>query len=400
MLRKFVLSGKEPCPCNSGKLYRECCKLKSPKVFHSQGEALNYMGKMMQKSRIKVCLCKECKAKPKDIIKAHALQENRILIKLAVDKQVLMQDFTKEPTIMEPQNRNPEPFYFLSEVKIKDATTATCFCKNHDNKIFEKIEKAQYSLDSLDIEQLFLFAYKTFAFEYYTEIVTKQFYINMLTNVTQTAKNPMVIYQYRNSGLKLRDLDYYKDFFDTALERKDYSGLETLKLELPFRVQFTNYMMVAPPFDIKGKQIKSIDKKTNKMRYVLFTTFPNETKSYILISVLKKDLNVYNRYQEELRNAPIGLIQFYFNIFIPLYSQNLIISPALWDSWDDSGHIGVQYSVAEHKNLGMLRVVQVYLKGISKKADKEKIDSSKIPFNFFIPYREASLPEESIKRFI
>ncbi|WP_375539845.1 SEC-C metal-binding domain-containing protein [Clostridium estertheticum] len=37
------------CPCSSGKLYKDCCKVKKPKQFHTQGEALNFMGKMMKK---------------------------------------------------------------------------------------------------------------------------------------------------------------------------------------------------------------------------------------------------------------------------------------------------------------------------------------------------------------
>ena len=96
----------------------------------------------MKKSRGKFCLHEGCKAKAKDIIKAHALQENRILDKLEVDKNVMMQNFTKDPIICEIKPGKPEPFYFLTEVPITNATVATCFCKTHDDALFAKIEKS------------------------------------------------------------------------------------------------------------------------------------------------------------------------------------------------------------------------------------------------------------------
>lgn len=343
---------------------------------------------MMKKSRIKTCLCKGCLAKGKDIIGAHALQENRILNKLEVGKKVIMQDFTKEPVMLEIKKGKPEPFYFLTEVFIKDATVATCFCYKHDDDLFKKIEKFQYTLDTLDAEQLFLFAYKTFSFELYTEIVSKKYQSNMFSGIPQLTKNPFLVHKYWNTNLKLEDLQYYRDYFDSAIEQKDYSGLETVVVELPFRVQFANYMMVAPPFDLRGKKIKSIDKKTKRMRFIFFTTFPVENKSYVLVSALKADLDIYGGYIELIKNSPKGHIQYYINVFIPLYSQNLIVSPALWGSWSEMGQNGVQYAVADPHSFKLLKYVQVYLQNIAKASKKEeiKIDTAGIPFDFFIPY--------------
>lgn len=389
MFKSFIFSGKEPCPCGSGCLYKDCCKTKEPRQFHTEGEFLNYMGQAMRKSRIKTCLVKECTAKGKAIIGAHALQENRLLNKLEINKEVYMQDFTEDPEMLEIEKGKREPFYLLDKVLIKDATVATCFCKTHDDSIFAKIEKFQYTLDTLDEEQLFLFAYKTFAFELYTEIVSKKFQSHMFAAIPQLTKDPSAVQKYRNTNLKLEDLQYYRDYFDKALAQKDYLGLETVVIELPFRVQFANYMAVAPPFDLRGKKIKSIDRKTKRMRFVLSTTFPVENKSYFLVSALKSDLNVYGEYLEQIRNFPIGLIQYYINVFIPLYSQNLIISPALWDSWSEIGQHGIQVTVADPQSIKLLMVVKFHLENISKANKKEeiKIDTTGIPFDFFIPYK-------------
>ncbi|WP_353852626.1 SEC-C domain-containing protein [Dehalobacter restrictus] len=388
MFKSFIFNGKEPCPCGSGSLYKDCCKTKEPRQFHTEGEFLNYMGQTMKKSRIKTCLVKGCTAKGKAIIGAHALQENRILNKLEANKEVYMQDFTKDPKMLEIEKGKREPFYLLDKVLIKDATVATCFCRTHDDSIFAKIEKFQYTLDTLDEEQLFLFAYKTFAFELYTETVSKKFQSHMFAGIPQLTKDPSAAQKYINTDLKLEDLQYYRDYFDTALAQRDYLGLETVVIELPFRVQFTNYMAVAPPFDLRGKKIKSIDRKTKRMRFVFSTTFPVENKSYFLVSALKSDLNVYGEYLEQIRNFPIGLIQYYINVFIPLYSQNLIISPTLWDSWSEMGQYGVQFTVADPQSIKLLMAVKFHLQNISKASKKEeiKIDTSDMPFDFFIPY--------------
>ena len=149
MFNKFRIADKELCPCNSGKQYKDCCKIKAAKTFHNNNEALHFTGQLMKKSKSRFCLYEGCTQKGKNIIKAHALQENRILKKLAVNGNVKMQDFTQDPTILEIKPGKPEPFYFLTDVSIKTATTATCFCKTHDDALFAKIEKSQYDFSDM-----------------------------------------------------------------------------------------------------------------------------------------------------------------------------------------------------------------------------------------------------------
>lgn len=384
MFNKFRIADKELCPCNSGKQYKDCCKSKAAKTFHNNNEALHFTGQLMKKSKSRFCLYEGCTQKGKNIIKAHALQENRILKKLAVNGNVKMQDFTQDPTILEIKPGKPEPFYFLTDVSIKTATTATCFCKTHDDALFAKIEKSQYDLQTLDDEQLFLFAYKTFSFELYTEMTAQKFNRLMFSNVPQTAKSPLVVWQYRTQNEKLQDLQYYKNFFNSSIEKRDFSGLETIVLEIPFQIQFSNYMAVSPPFDIKGNKLKAMDRKNKRLKFVFFTLFPVDNKSYILVSALKEDMKYFSSYFEQLKSSPLPLIQYYLNVFIPLYSQNLILSPQLWDKWDEKAQFGVQYAVADPHSSNLLLALKFYLKNISKAHDEAKINTNNIAFNFFI----------------
>lgn len=208
----------------------------------------------------------------------------------------------------------------------------------------------------------------------------------MFANMPQTTKKMNSVYQYRNNNFKLEDLSYYKNYFDKPINEAKFNGLENIVIEIPYRIQFASYMMAAPPFDIKGRKINAIDKKTKRMKFIFFTIFPDENKSYILLSSLKEDLDVYGQYFEQIRNSPVGLIQYYINVFIPIYSQNLIISPRLWDSWDEHGKDILQIAVADPHSLKLLTLIRFYLKNIEKnRLNKEiKINTIKLQFDFFI----------------
>ncbi len=381
MFKRYRLLKNEPCPCNSGKPYKKCCKTKPPKQYRNADEMIHNIGQLMKQSRKKLCLYPGCKTKG---IRAHAIQENRILDKLAENNCVLMQDFTKNPIICEIESQKPEPLYFLSEVTIADATTATCFCSYHDNTIFTRIEKSQYTLETLDCEQLFLFAYKTLSFELYVEIVAKYFYASCFSTIPQTTHDPLTIIQYRQNLLRLGDLEYYNNYLNQALLNKNYSDLKTVVLEIPYQIQFVNYMTISPPFDFYGKKINAIDKKTKRLKFMFFTLFPVENKSYILISYLREDAVCFNNFIDQARKAPLNLIQYYMNIFIPLYSQNLILSPRLWNSWSEDAQCGLQAIVSSSKSRAYLKSLQFHLKHIIKSSRLDEISPTSISFNFFI----------------
>ena len=143
-------------------------------------------------------------------------------------------------------------------------------------------------------------------------------------------------------------------------------------------------MAVSPPFDIKGNKLKAMDRKNKRLKFVFFTLFPVDNKSYILVSALKEDMKYFSSYFEQLKSSPLPLIQYYLNVFIPLYSQNLILSPQLWDKWDEKAQFGVQYAVADPHSSNLLLALKFYLKNISKAHDEAKINTNNIAFNFFI----------------
>lgn len=72
----------DPCPCGNGKKYKKCCLNKSEE--NRFAEAIRYsISNIKNEARIKHCLHpnkEECSEK---IVKAHAIQNNRILNRIA-----------------------------------------------------------------------------------------------------------------------------------------------------------------------------------------------------------------------------------------------------------------------------------------------------------------------------
>lgn len=374
-----VFSKNEDCPCGSGKRYEDCCYKKEDRLFHNENEMAALIAKNLRKSRINTCLYPECKNKG---IGAHALQKNGVLSKLAVNNYVYIQNPNKKPEMLEVEKDRKEPFYFLEQTLIKNATVQTCFCKEHDDKVFADIEKVGRGFSPNNLKQLFLFAYRTFSFEYYTEIASKKFQESMFKDVPQLTKENLVGISYKESLKKKKEMDYYKDFFDDALKNEVYSELSTLVIKIPYEIKFANYMCIAPDFDLKGNKINVFDKKTKMMRRVFITSFSKDSQSYILISVLKKDLHIYDKYLKSFSEVSDEVIKLYFNALIPLASQNLIVSPLLWEEWDKMGQAFIQSAVSTVEIAPLLVGLRFLLQNIHISKDKNFIFNN-MKYNIF-----------------
>ena len=143
------------CPCGSGKKYKFCCYGVEDKKFHNPNEV--YMYVVNQGNKRSFCMHKDgmCHS---EIIKAHSIQNNKILSKIAYNGHVYTVDF----------NQNKFNGLDLKKCGKKEATIATCFCKYHDVELFKDIELVDYQYKD---KQNFLYAYRAFSKYYYDRIV-------------------------------------------------------------------------------------------------------------------------------------------------------------------------------------------------------------------------------------
>ena len=132
----------DPCPCGSGKKYKKCCLSKSKIEFLAEA-VFDSQKTIKRDGQIKQCLHPnkdECTDK---IVKAHAIQNNRILTKIAENGWVETLNGTSNLIFQSSQKQGR-----------KVATTFTGFCSYHDKKLFQDIEDQPFSATQ---KQIFLF---------------------------------------------------------------------------------------------------------------------------------------------------------------------------------------------------------------------------------------------------
>ncbi|MDR7001728.1 hypothetical protein [Neobacillus niacini] len=335
LLKRIKISKKESCPCGSGEVFINCCHNKDfnpPIETKKPPEVL--IGEMMRKSMKKLCMHPDqqnCKGRIKG---AHALQNNKIISLLAGDERhVYLMDTKRSPLIVPLNNGKQELIIEMSRTSANAATTETCFCDLHDNIAFAAIEKGAPDFDETSEIMKFVYAYKAFIFEYY------KVWMSMDIFRTQFAKHPTVFSRsdmvswYRSLQLNMKEFDSIKEHFDKEILAGEHTGITTCIIKIPEQINFANYAYIAPDYDLNGKKIKN--KVKGFIHRLAITAIPEKGHSYILLSCLDSEKEIYLDLFNQLQSSPIDKVKFYISLILPLYSENMVLSPSLWNSWDE-----------------------------------------------------------------
>lgn len=329
MGKNIRINNSEPCLCGGGIKFKECCK---SKIFNTQftypEDVLNnpqrinaILQKRLQDTDFKVCMYSnksECKFPIKN---AHALQNNGVLSIIAEDDHVMVTDVLNK-------ERNGSTIKRISKNK---ATTFYGFCEYHDSFLFKDIELKMYSKE---IKQNFLYAYRTIAQEYHKKkrvLVSLQ---NCVKDNPSILQIPEVVENYRMAELSKTDVKEYMDIFNSAYENQNFDILYTYVYEFPFQCQFAVTTMYVPASKLNGEELIDIYSKVkDRLPSVFMTVIPNEKKSYFIFSCLKEDYCKIKEYFDDVEKFnEIELIRF-LNWTLPTYSENIILSPRLWNGW-------------------------------------------------------------------
>ncbi|MFD2216474.1 hypothetical protein [Metabacillus endolithicus] len=131
----------------------------------------------------------------------------------------------------------------------------------------------------------------------------------------------------------MKEFEPIKALFDNQILAGKHGGIETCIIKLPEQIKFANYAYIAPDYDLDGRRIKHTIKGV--MHRVAITVFPEETQSYILLSCLESEKAIYKTLFNQLQNSSVDKIKFYFSMILPLYSENMVLSPNIWNNWDE-----------------------------------------------------------------
>ena len=341
---QLFIHDDELCPCGSGKMFSNCCKNKpdsgptnSPKP--TEVLLMERMRKSLRKRRL--CLHPDQTRCQGDIKEAHALQNHKIISLLASgDNHVMMQDHTKQPIIVNDDPLNPIVIVPFSKVSGNKATTQSCFCDLHDTELFKPIEAGAPDFDPDDEEMRFIYAYKAFVFEYAKQIQLMSIFKESFAERPQIFLIPEMVKEYRIQCIRMEEFEPVKNHFDSEIMSGTHNGIETCVVKIPYQIGFANYAYIAPDFDLNGERIETID-DCRKMHRLAITVLPESNQSYILLSCLSSEEIIYHDFFDQIQESDVSKVLFYFNLLLPLFSENLVISEKLWDNHSEKGQFGL-----------------------------------------------------------
>ena len=64
--------------------------------------------------------------------------------------------------------------------------------------------------------------------------------------------------------------------------------------------------------------------------------------------MLKKDLCIYKSLFEQFSNLNPNKIKYYLDLILPLYSENIVLSPRLWEHWSEEQQLAYTFYANRH----------------------------------------------------
>ena len=342
-MRKFRISDKEMCPCGSGILFKDCCKNKDivQKELSKVPPDVQIM-KKMRSSMKKCCMHPDKSRCNKKIKAAHALQNNKIINILGgTDRHVYMLDAKKQPLLVPLDDRKVIPYIQISKTSVNDATTENCFCDYHDNVAFAVIEKGAPDFDDSRVDMKFIYAYKAFIFEYYKQWIAMDIFRTNFKDNPKAFMSPDMVAMYRMLQLKQKEFEPVKKHFDSQIMAGTYNGIYTCSIRIPEQIAFADYAYIAPNYDMNGKKIMHTRKGV--MHRIALTIFPEKTQSWLLMSCLESEKEIFEKFFWQMQHASYDKLKYYINLILPLYSENMVLGNALWNSWSSDNQMAYTY---------------------------------------------------------
>lgn len=325
----------DPCPCKSGKKFKKCCIDKS--IEEKYFEAINSsMNNLKNLARIKGCLHPEndkCEGK---IVKAHAIQNNKILKRISENGHLVTMDERELGIFQTSEFRGR-----------KIATTFKGFCQKHDKQTFQPIEDSEIIPTE---EQIFLFTYRTLAWHFQK----KKEQINAADILSANMKGqgyPIKNDKGLDTGFELAERDNIMEItnFNRALIGKEFSKVSSFVWEIPYEVDFAISMVNEINHDILGNKINDLSNEERTKKLYL-NIIPVNHSTLCIWSWLDIWDDYYVPFEEQFARLSFKEKCNYLNNNLPLWSDSLIISPKLWNSWGED----VRSAFMAHANMDFL----------------------------------------------
>lgn len=325
----------ELCPCGSGKKYKFCC-LNEMRNEDKISEFMNEYRKLSKDAKIKHCIHPnkdECNDK---IIKAHAIQNNRVLLKLSENGNVVTMDGLSNIMFQDARSR-----------RRKIATTFSGFCGYHDKILFQEIEDKEFEETP---RQVFLYTYRTLAWHYHKKLEQKShndIFKELVEdyNLINNKNEDMYGENLRKASL---ENESKMNLFNKYLLDEDYENINYKVWKIPYEIQFAISTMLEIEHDILGNEINNLY-RDEYLKSVYLNIFPAEGCSYCIWSWESTD-KVYENFVKQFMDLNIKDKMNYLNNNLPRWTDSLVFSPRIWNRWGEQ----IQQALISHSNYDFL----------------------------------------------
>jgi len=252
------------------------------------------------------------------VIKAHSIQKNKILNRIAENGKVISSDMKKTLFTKE-----------FEEIGISSASTFFGFCNYHDTNIFSEIENKEYAGS---IEQNFLHAYRACALEYVKKKVSVCFYEKAMKKYKN---NPYEWMFYKKlNGALWGVKDYHsisEQLSNELIKPKDERNFEIISSRF-FHLSYESLLAVngcfSIEYDFQENLINDLVDTSKRPAPIFLNIFPHAGKTFILFSWLSENWETSQSIVSKLETFIPSQIEIFFSNLIICHSENFFISPS------------------------------------------------------------------------
>lgn len=276
------------------------------------------LGQLKREARTKNCFAVDGNCS-ENIIRAHSIQNNRILTRLADNGKViqLKEDISKEGFGIAPRL-----------IGRRVASAATNFCGRHDTNIFLPIEQRDFTPG--DLEQEFLFAYRAYAREHHAKLEQTLMLKAALKKLDAPDTKDMLNTALLGSEATLQEMEANRIKLNQARSSSDFKQIHTYRAEFRLPCPIAVSSSFALEHDLNGNLINNLGDLHASLKPLALTVFPQGSKTYVLISCLRRDKKDYSFISKQILSRTKAEQKVIISNMVLAYVENLFISPAWW----------------------------------------------------------------------
>lgn len=318
------------CWCGSGSKYKDCHLGRESKPRPTLDEAKKSYKKSFGKS---YCLHPDSRSNncEGEIVKAHTIQRNGGLSKIAIDNHV----YHIVPDISRISSHNK---FKAKLIGVNKASTFTGFCKHHDNNTFENIENYPFTGQ---LDQIFLLAYRAIVKEAFGK-ESQHDHAKMLHDYDRgldihSQKEFQEWYKSYRAGLTLgtKTMDRQKPIYDKALLSKEYETMNYFIILIEECPEFLCSGASILEIDFHGNRFHQLGRADVSQDIITFSIIPTDNGGAVCFSTLdnSEDTNSFLNSLKMLSNEqlPNALVRYTFAFY-----ENTFVSPSWWENLNEN----------------------------------------------------------------